>query len=151
MSGILSHPRYDCPTCIQHSLYSARNCTGGGLIYHDAGVSINHAEPPKPIYPVTRPAYRDGWADVAREAEELEIKGFAEAFTGPDYFQPLPYCLRLHIADPGVMEWLRLYASIQAHLRAAPLDAPTWYDRIMLSIHRAVLSHRESVANVRRS
>lgn len=114
-------------------------------------MSIDHANPPRPIYPVQKPAYRDGWADVAKEAEELEITGFAEAFTGPDYFQPLPYCLRLHIADTGVIEWLRLYASIQAHLRAAPLDAPTWYDRIMLSIHRAVLSHRESVANGRRS
>ena len=134
-----------------HTLYEVRNCTGSKLIYHNAGVSIDHANPPKPIYPVINPAYRDGWADVAKEAGELEIKGFAEAFTGPDYFEPLPHCLRLHIADQGVIEWLRLYASIQANLRAPPLDAPAWYDRIMLAIHRAVLSYKESVSNGRRS
>jgi len=82
---------------------------------------------------------------VAREASELGIKGFAEAFSGPDYFQPLPHCLRLYLADSGVVEWLRLYAAISAGLRTPPTDAPAWYDRIMLAIHGAVTAHRGAV------
>jgi len=145
VSGILSHPRYDCPTCIQFSNYKARNCTGGPLIFHDTGVSIDRRNPPRPAATATPPAYRDGWADVAREASELGIKGFDEAFSGPDYFTPIDHCLRLYLAAPGVVEWLRLYAAISAGLRTPPTDALAWYDRIMLAIHGAVTAHRGSV------
>jgi hypothetical protein len=145
VSGVLSHPRYDCPTCIQFENYKARNCTGGPLIFHDTGVSIDRRNPPRAIPTPDRPAYRDGWADVAREASELGIKGFDEAFSGPDYFTPIDHCLRLYLAAPGVVEWLRLYAAISAGLRTPPTDAPAWYDRIMLAIHGAVTAHRGSV------
>ncbi len=142
VSGILGHPRYDCPVCIMSGNNVGRNCTGGPLIYHDAGVSIDHRNPPRPVRNPVRPAYPDGWADVAREASELGIKNFDQAFSGPDYFEPLPNCLRLFIADGAVIDWLRLYASITFGLRTPPVDVPPYYDRIMLGVHKAVTAQR---------
>lgn len=80
---------------------------------------------------------------MAVEANELGIKGFAEAFKGEDYFEPIAHCLRLHVADSAAMQWLRLYGLIRAQLRAAPVDAPPVYDRIMSGIHAAVTAHYE--------
>jgi len=108
---------------------------------------IDHSNPPKPINPITVPAYRDGWADIANEAAELGIKGFEKSFSGPDYFLPIPHCVRLHVADPFVMEWLRTSAAISAHLRRPPSDPPPWWERIMLTLHRAVLAYRQGVSN----
>lgn len=143
MSGILGHVRYDCPTCILCELYSARNCTGGKIRYHATGAAIDHDDPPRPIPRPQRPAYRDGWADVAVEANELGIKGFAEAFKGEDYFAPIQHCLRLYVADAAAIAWLRMYGLIRSQLRSAPDDAPPYYDRIMSGIHAAVTAHYE--------
>ena len=140
---MLNHSRYDCPTCNLCELYASRNCTGGTIRYTDAGPVIDYANPPRPIYRPQRPAYRDGWADVAIEAAEMGVKGFAEAFKGEDYFEPIAHCLRLHVADSAAMQWLRLYGLIRAQLRAAPVDAPPVYDRIMSGIHAAVTAHYE--------
>lgn len=145
MTGLLRHPKYDCPICIQFENCASRNCTGGQVIYVGNNAYVDPANLPRPVANPTRPAYPNGWADVAKDAAEAGIRHFDKAFDGPDYFDPMDHCIRLSLAQHGVADWLRLYSAIQAGIRRAPDDTLEFYDRIMLGIHNAVLSQREAL------
>jgi hypothetical protein len=128
-------------------MHHGRNCTGAVVVFSPDHVEpqLNPAHPPRPTT-ATTPAYPRGWQDAAQEAAELGIKGFAKLL-GPGDEKPLAHCLRFVLDDVAVVLWLRLYAAIRAGVRSAPVDAPDFYDRLMLAIHNAVSTAREVTAN----
>ncbi len=148
MSGLLSQAAYDCPTCIQCDLYASRNCTGGPLVERDNGMALDPTAPlPGPLATWKRPAYPNGLADLAAEAASLGITELGEALRGnPDQYEPIQHCARLVFADEPVRGWLQLYASIANGFRTPPMDAPEWYDAIMLGIRSVVREYDEARA-----
>jgi hypothetical protein len=112
----------------------------------DTGMVIDPSDAPRIAPNIKKPAYRNGWADVAVEAKSLGLKGFAEAFSdkGLEYSEPLPYCIRHYMTDKVSIAWLRLYASITQGFRLPPSDAPDIYDTIMLGINAVVNAHTKA-------
>ena len=132
------------------NLHTRRNCTGAALVDDPrfSMMQVDHARPPLPTPNPTAPAYPDGWADLAKQAAELGIKGFADAFDSSDYFEPIDHCVRHALADPVVVAWLRTYAAIKAGIRSAPVDTVPVYDSIMLAIHNVIADTQRAIANV---
>jgi hypothetical protein len=128
-------------------MHPGRNCTGAAVVFSPDRTEpqLDLTKPPRPTEG-RAPAYPRGWFDAAQEAAECGIKDFAKLLDG-DSAAPIHHCLRFVMNDVAVIAWLRLYAAIRAGVRTAPMDAPDFYDRLMLSIHNTVATAREVTAH----
>jgi hypothetical protein len=117
-------------------LHPGRNCTGCRLTETNYGMAIDPADPPRPTRG-KRPAYPDGLRTVAADpASDKAGSILADLLIDEAPVMPaIESCVRFVWADPAAQAWLRLFAGITTGLRAAPADAPGFYDRIMLGIH----------------
>lgn len=115
------------------ALHIERNCTGCPTRQRGAVVVLDGV--PKPVQPPGRPAYPDGWADVAREVSAELGYDLADAIShDPDAFDPIPHCLRLTWADPIVAAWLRAWSLIDAGHKRAPEWTHPAYESIAIGI-----------------
>ena len=133
---------YDCKTCTESQFYLERGCTGIREERTERGFEV--VEGPRPSgEPAT--AYRNGWIDIAAEAAfsgDTRLKYALDDAT--NISEPIPMCPRLIAGDVSVRVWLRVYQAIRRGLRHPPVDAPWYYDHIMLSIDAEVLAFEDA-------